>query len=92
MTRAAAILVFFMLSGIAAAQTQKYCAVFYDGGRSCGIPSFDMCLQTVRGVGGECDIDNSDEIPKNLMQRLMERDDRPPAVRDLEAVPPPPGR
>ena len=82
-----------MLTGTAAAQTQKYCAVFYDGGRSCGIPSFDMCLQTVRGVGGDCQADNSDEIPKNLMQRLMEaRDDRPPAVRDLEAMPPPPGR
>ena len=82
-----------MLTGTAAAQSQKYCAVFYDGGRSCGIPSFDMCLQTVRGVGGDCQVDNFDEIPKNLMQRLMEsRDDRPPAVRDLDAMPPPPGR
>ena len=82
-----------MLTGTAAAQSQKYCAVFYDGGRSCGIPSFDMCLQTVRGVGGDCQVDDSDEIPKNLMQRLMEsRDDRPPAVRDLDAMPPPPVR
>ena len=92
MTRVA-LLFLLMLTGTAAAQAQKYCAVFYDGGRSCGIPSFDMCLQTVRGVGGDCQVDDSDEIPKNLMQRLMEsRDDRPPAVRDLDAMPPPPGR
>ena len=92
MTRAA-LLFLLMLTGAASAQSQKYCAVFYDGGRSCGIPSFDMCLQTVRGVGGDCEVDNSDEIPQNLMQRLRDaRDDRPPAVRDLDAMPPPPGR
>jgi hypothetical protein len=52
-----------------------------------------MCTQTIRGVGGDCVIDVSDDIPHNLMQRLMEaRDTRPPAVRDLEAMPPPPGR
>jgi hypothetical protein len=52
-----------------------------------------MCTQNIRGVGGDCEIDNSDEIPDNLMQRLRDaRDDRPPAVRDLDAMPPPPQR
>jgi hypothetical protein len=88
-----AILITFLLSGTAAAQTPKYCANYYDGGRACGIPSLDMCTQSIRGVGGDCEIDNSDEIPDNLMQRLRAaRDDRPPAVRDLEPMPPPPQR
>lgn len=52
MTRA--IILFFMLTGIAAAQAPQYCAMFYDGGRACGIPSLDQCQQTVRGVGGTC--------------------------------------
>ena len=92
MTRTAILLV-FVLGAPSSAVAQGYCAHFYDGGRSCGIPNLDMCLQTVRGVGGDCEIDNSDEIPKNLMQKLLEsRDDRPPAVRGLDAMPPPPGR
>jgi hypothetical protein len=89
----AAILIAFILSGTAAAQTPKYYAHFYDGGRACGISTLDMCTQTVRGVSRDCEIDNSDKIPHNLMQKLMgARDGRPPAVRDLEAVPPPPQR
>lgn len=96
MTRAI-LLFFFMLTGIAAAQAPQYCAMFYDGGRSCGIPTLDQCQQTVRGVGGTCDIDTFSDLPKGLMQQLMEKrmqdlSNTPPAVRNLEAMPPPPGR
>jgi hypothetical protein len=92
MIRLAAILS-LLLAIPANAQTQKYCARFYDGGLACGIPSMAMCQQALSGVGGSCEEDHTDEVPKNLMQRLMEaRDDRPPAVRDLQAVPPPPVR
>jgi hypothetical protein len=73
----------------------EYCAEFFDGQRSCGIPTYQGCLDTVSGVGGECIEDQFGAIPKGLMQQLMEKrreewQTTPPAVRDLEAVPPPP--
>jgi hypothetical protein len=97
MTRFAAVF-FFLLTAPALAQAPQYCAMFYDGGRSCGIPTLAMCQETVRGVGGSCEIDTFSDLPKGLMQQLMEKrleeltDSRPPAVLDLQAVPPPPVR
>ena len=90
MTRAA-ILFIFILVGSAMADAPQYCAHYYDGGRACGIPTLESCLQSVGGVGGECEIDNTADIPHNLMQQLLQsRSDTPPAVRDLDAMPPPP--
>ena len=72
----------------------EYCAHYNDGSQSCGIPTFESCLQSVSGVGGECMIDNSSEIPQNLMQRLREAQPLQPAppeaVQSLQAMPPPP--
>lgn len=77
------------------ARAVDYCAQYNDGSRSCGIPTYQSCLDSVRGVGGDCIEDDFGAIPKNLMQQLMEkqREDwqtTPPAVQNLQAVPPPP--
>jgi hypothetical protein len=61
------------------AASAAYCAMYTNGSRACGIPSLQMCQQTVTGVGGYCQEDFTDRIPPNLMQRL--RSPPPPAPR-----------
>jgi hypothetical protein len=83
--------------GLEVARAAEYCAEYSDGQRSCGIPTYESCLQSVSGVGGTCIEDTFSDIPKSLMQQLMEKrreewQQTPPAIRDLEAVPPPPSR
>ena len=36
------------------AQAQPYCAMYSDGERNCGIPSWQSCQQSISGVGGFC--------------------------------------
>ena len=40
-----------LLAGSQAALA-AYCAMYSDGSRACGIPSFEMCRQSVTGIGG----------------------------------------
>ena len=72
---------------------QKYCAMYYDGTQSCGIPTLQSCEQSVLGVGGTCQIDDSEEIPENLFQRWRgaQQADQKPSSPALDDVPPPPG-
>jgi hypothetical protein len=85
----------FLSADLQPARAVEYCAEFFDGQRRCGIPTYQSCLRTVSGVGGECIEDQFGAIPKGLMEQLMEKrrqewQPTPPAVRDLEAVPAPP--
>ncbi len=54
----------------ATAAPAAYCAMYYSGSRACGIPSLEMCRQSVSGVGGTCEQDFTDRIPPNFVQRL----------------------
>jgi len=69
----------------AQAASAAYCAMYHDGSRSCGIPSLEMCRQSVSGVGGSCMEDFTDQIPPNFIQRAR-RQQAPPPV----PLPPPP--
>lgn len=72
---------------------QKYCAQYYDGTQSCGIATLQSCEQSVLGVGGTCQIDDSEEIPENLFQRWRgaQQADQRPSSPALDDVPAPPG-
>jgi hypothetical protein len=52
---------------------QPYCAFYADGTRDCGIPTLQVCTQSVAGVGGYCGPDETQQIPPNFLQRLRER-------------------
>jgi hypothetical protein len=85
------ILTAFSLAALTLPAAAQYCADYNDGSQSCGIPTFQMCLQSVSGVGGNCITDNSSQIPPNLMQRwLRQQNDTPPAVQNSDPMPPPP--
>ncbi len=44
----------------ARAQNYPWCANFHDGaGVNCGFPSYQSCMDTVRGSGGFCSQNNS---------------------------------
>ena len=63
-------LILVILIATAKAAPAAYCAMYNDGTRSCGIPSQQMCMQSVSGVGGYCQEDFTDRIPPNLIQRM----------------------
>jgi hypothetical protein len=45
----------FAVGGEAKAQTEyAWCAFYDDYTRNCGFDTFQQCLDTVRGVGGDC--------------------------------------
>jgi hypothetical protein len=88
--------------GIAGAGAQPYCAMYEDGTRACGIPTLESCRQSVLGVGGVCEPDETGQIPPNLIQRWrrahpsQEQILHPPdPAQDqpggLNWMPPPPG-
>ena len=91
MIRTRLVVVVLVLGAAQTAQAQHYCASDSDGTRKCGLPTLESCEQSVRGVGGSCDVDDSAQIPPNLMQRLFRPppDSSPPAF-DPDYVPPPP--
>lgn len=78
---------------------QTYCLLDESGGRSCGIPTLQQCEQSLIGVGGSCQIDDSAQLGppiKGPFQRMFERaeqnqDDQRPRSPQLDDVPPPPG-
>jgi hypothetical protein len=71
-------LAFAVLLAAAQAASAAYCAMYSNGSRSCGIPTLQMCVQSVSGVGGTCEQDFTDRIPPNFAQRL--RSTPPPSV------------
>jgi hypothetical protein len=68
------------------AASAAYCAMYNNGSRSCGIPSLQMCWQSVSGVGGTCEQDFTDRIPPNFVQRL--RSDSISLQRSRSSAPP----
>lgn len=87
----------FVLFAAHGAQAQNYCANFYDDTQTCGIPTLQECERTVSGVGGDCVIDDSAEIPRGQpllrpLERMLEQgSDSRPHSPALDDVPPPPG-
>jgi hypothetical protein len=75
-----ALVVWLAGAGVAAA---AFCAVYNNGTRSCGIPTQAMCVQSLSGVGGACELDQTDMIPPNFVQRMRARDNPPPPRRPL---------
>jgi hypothetical protein len=61
-------LAFLLLTAQAA--SAAYCAMYFNGTRSCGIPSLAMCQQAVTGVGGTCQQDFTDQLRPNMVQRM----------------------
>jgi len=86
------IFVALLTVGLIGPATAQYCAVYNDGSQSCGIPTFQSCLQSVSGVGGNCMNDNSSKIPPNLMQRWFNQrqNERPAAIQNPDPMPLPP--
>jgi hypothetical protein len=96
-------IVLALLSGLDARQTgnaQPYCAVYSDGPPNCGIPTLQSCEQSILGVGGMCQPDNTAQRQPNLLgdgRLLREFQGRPaPATQDGSPnnpnwMPPPPG-
>lgn len=86
------------------AGAQPYCANYTDGEKACGIPTLEMCQQSVSGVGGYCGPDESAQIPDNFLQRRRQQMDQsgqrflhpPQPSQDqpggLNWMPPPPGQ
>lgn len=81
-----------MIAGSFVQAAAQYCAIYNDGSQACGIPTFQSCLQTVSGVGGNCTPDSSSQLRPNLMQRMfgLNQDGELPASRNSDPMPPPP--
>ncbi len=93
-TAGIAIAMAFALLPVTPVQAQQaYCAFYYDGTQSCGIPTLQSCEDSVRGVGGDCHVDDSAQIPPNFLQRwrAAQRAGSIPHSPALDDVPPPPG-
>ncbi len=83
------------------AGAQPYCANFHDGMQQCGIPSLEMCQQTISGLGGYCGPDQTAQLPPNMIQRLEQANPESPQAQPnapsaqpggLNWMPPPPGQ
>lgn len=71
------------------ARAQTYCAMYNDGERNCGIPSWQSCQQSVSGVGGFCAPDaNAEHEPMPITPGAAAPDQGDPG--DLNWMPPPP--
>ena len=64
---------------------QPYCAVYNNGTQNCGIPTLQSCEQSVSGVGGTCQPDNTAQLRPDLFGggRLL---------RDIEGATSPPNQ
>jgi hypothetical protein len=60
------------------ASAQPYCANFIDGTQTCGIPTLESCRESISGVGGNCVIDQTSQLPPNLLQRLEQANPNAP--------------
>lgn len=80
--RGGLVLAAWLMSGTVA--PAAFCAMYTNGSRACGIPTLEMCMQSVTGVGGTCQQDFTSSIPPNFAQRLRadslsaQRSARPP--------------
>jgi hypothetical protein len=76
------------------AQAQPYCAMYSDGERNCGIPSWQSCQQSISGVGGFCIQDTpAGQEPVSLDGRQPSRPDAAASrgdPQDPNWMPPPP--
>jgi hypothetical protein len=81
------------------ADAQPYCAVYDAGTQNCGIPTLESCQQSVSGVGGICEPDNTSQERPDLFNRrgllrTLEGQSPPPAQatnpNDPNWMPPPP--
>ena len=83
------------------ASAQPYCAVYDNGSQNCGIPTLQSCQQSVSGVGGICEPDNTaqqrpDFFSGRRLRQAIEGDNpasgenNPPGGPDF--MPPPPDR
>ena len=80
MIRAVSALV--LLCAAATDAAAQFCAMYNTGTRSCGIPSREMCMQAISGVGGTCEIDQTSSLRPNMVQRLRaERAPPPPSAQ-----------
>jgi len=87
----AAMIMAATVAGLSGASAAEYCANYYDGTQNCGIPTLESCLQSVSGVGGDCAADNSGDIPRNLMQQLLEpQPQTSSSIQNPDPMPPPP--
>jgi hypothetical protein len=72
------------------ARAESYCAEYDDGTEECGIPSLKRCQQSISGVGGYCQLDQSSPSEDRSSRRLF------PLLRPSEQpsnpnpIPPPP--
>lgn len=73
-----ALVIWLAGAGVASA---AFCALYNNGTRSCGIPTQQMCVQSLSGVGGACVLDQTDQIPPNMVQRMRARNNPPPPPR-----------
>ena len=74
-------------------QAQPYCARYDSGGRDCGIPTLEMCQQSLRGMNGVCERDITAQLPADLIPpppRLFPPPELPPPPPLLQPVLPPP--
>lgn len=74
------------------AQAQPYCARYDSGGRDCGIPTLEMCQQSLRGMNGVCERDITAQLPPDVIQppRLFPPPELPPPPPMLQPFLPPP--
>jgi tetratricopeptide repeat protein len=69
-----------------------WCAQYFNGGTNCGFSSLGQCLETVRGVGGQCGPDGaggSVERPRPQGDRREARPPREPRQKPVVAAPRP---
>jgi hypothetical protein len=79
------------------AQAQPYCAMYSDGERNCGIPTWQSCQQSISGVGGFCVPDTTAVQQPTPMDGRFARPFTPGAAapgqgdpQDPNWMPPPP--
>jgi len=66
-----------------------WCAQYRNGGTNCGFSSFQQCLESVRGVGGQCGSDGSEgsaERSRPLNDRREAKPKREPEKKPVAAV------
>jgi tetratricopeptide (TPR) repeat protein len=69
-----------------------WCAQYFNGGTNCGFSNLQQCLETVRGIGGQCGPDGSGgsvERSRPLSERREARPPREPKQKPVATAPRP---
>ena len=81
-----------LITGPAAADSSRWCAVERTGGTNCGFTTFEQCRATISGIGGFCQPNQfytgPDKTPAQRSQKQAKRE--PPAERREQAKRKPP--